>query len=162
MTPDPSVSETWEPLEILPRVPQKDVALLHHRHNTTTLCLACEIIALRADVDSERASRLRAEQENKQLTAEWSVMARACGNWRDFGTALTPEAVQRRQLIDDADYQAAARAIVQRNELEAERTRLLAALKILHDELESRHTKVTDEELVAIRARVGLPERRDP
>ena len=53
--------------------------------------------------------------EVEQLRSEWSVMARACGNYRDFGMAVTPEATERRRLIADADYEAAARAIVERD-----------------------------------------------
>ena len=60
-----------------------------------------------------------ANAEIKQLRHEWSVMARACGNYRSFGEALTPEAIERRRLIDNADYEVAARAIVERDALRA-------------------------------------------
>lgn len=58
--------------------------------------------------------------EIKQLRHEWSVMAMACGNWREFGNAITPEVAERRRLIDEADYQVAARAILERDALRAE------------------------------------------
>ena len=47
----------------------------------------------------------------KLLEQEWAVMARACGNWR-----VWPDET-REDDHDHPDWQAAARAILERNEL---------------------------------------------
>lgn len=52
------------------------------------------------------------DAEPARLKAEWAIMARACGNWRDWpGQAETDH--------DHPDWKAAARAILERDELKA-------------------------------------------
>ena len=76
--------------------------------------------AMQIEMGRRIADRAKAEaalaattQENESLKAQWSVMARACGNYRDFGGPVSAEVLAKRQLITDADYKAAAQAIVQ-------------------------------------------------
>ncbi len=95
-----------------------------------------QIAALEAEKDA-------LQTETKMLRSEWSVMARACGNYRSFGQIVTPEAAARRQLIADADYQAGARAIVERDELRAERDRLRSALEDVAQAVRASENHVT-------------------
>lgn len=60
------------------------------------------------------------EARVSELVDQWSIMARACGNWREFpGQAVTDH--------DHPDWQAAARAILERDELARELERLRSA-----------------------------------
>jgi hypothetical protein len=83
-------------------------------------------IALLAEVAALTAERDQQKVEIAMLRNEWSVMARACGNYRDFGMALTEEAKERRRLIADAEYEVAARAIIERASLRAGIEKLIA------------------------------------
>ena len=52
-------------------------------------------------------------QERERIEAEWGVMARACGNWRDFNPE-TPKTSPTAWEIKE--YQAATRAILEHAE----------------------------------------------
>lgn len=50
---NPSESQIWEPIEVPPHGPSVAPALLYHRHNSGTACIACHIVALRAKLETQ-------------------------------------------------------------------------------------------------------------
>ncbi len=98
-------------------------ALLAERGRLTQSLARIQLVAEGAGVDqcdslsvAESAVwNLRAERDGlrervAELTAEWAVMARACGNWREWPEQATED-------YDHPDWKAAARAIVERDNL---------------------------------------------
>lgn len=85
-------------------------------------------LAIESDSDGEwckwsevEALLLQRAQEIARLTGEWSVMARACANWRSFDSGhLSPETLERRRLIADNEWECAARAFLERDKLRAQ------------------------------------------
>jgi regulator of replication initiation timing len=70
--------------------------------------------------------------ENERLKAEWSIMARACGNWREW-----PEGAVSKDAPDytHSDWQVAARAILERDQWKQMAEQLEVKIKKLKDEL---------------------------
>ena len=111
----------------------RQIALLLARVRQEQQAMQIEMGRRIADRAKAEAALAATTQENESLKAQWSVMARACGNYRDFGGPVSAEVLAKRQLITDADYKAAAQAIVQLSAL-------TSALEPLH-ELENRATE---------------------
>jgi len=56
----------------------------------------------------------RLEKERDALKSQWAIMARACGNWREWPECTVSESAPD---YTHSDWQAAARAILERNAL---------------------------------------------
>lgn len=67
----------------------------------------------------------QARRDLAESRAEWSCMARACGNWREWPKGAVSEDAPD---YTHSDWQAAARAMIERDAAEATVTRLQAAL----------------------------------
>ena len=52
----PDDDPTWGPVRIEPRTPNTLATNLHHRHGAGFACTACEIIALRREVERAEAT----------------------------------------------------------------------------------------------------------
>lgn len=60
-----------------------------------------------------------------ELTDQWSIMARACGNWRTFSNQVETD-------HDHPDWQAASRAILERDNLRNSLKDMMSAVRVFH------------------------------
>lgn len=102
---------------------ERDAAEAKFRHWAGTDVPSLNIALSNAREEIARLAAQVAQQDYriKELTSQWSVMARACGNWREFDEGpLSAETVERRRLIAQGEYEVATRAILERAELVAQ------------------------------------------
>ena len=93
-----------------------------HRANCRT-CLLDRLVVLTAQI-------AQLVQRNQELEAQWGVMARACGNWREWCPRIDKTPTE----WETKEYEAAARAILERDTLiEAVKTLVNAWQLQAHD-----------------------------
>ena len=85
------------------------------------------LVNLLADHGDVLAERDRLQAENRQLQSEFAIVSRACGNWREWPEEMITKSKDAPDWVH-ADWQVAARAVIERNEIQAENRRLNEAL----------------------------------
>jgi hypothetical protein len=75
---NPSERADWDPVEILPRTPNTVATRLHHSHGRGHACSACEIQALRLEIETLRENRCRHGWRNTRAPEQIATPCPAC------------------------------------------------------------------------------------